>query len=170
MWLGRQNLSKSSTKKKLLLWSVLTWLVTQSAFFLMQYSLINIHSFGMPIDMIDKLFSISFIPPLPQYILSTASTATIMLVASLYFSEKFKNSKVTKALSQMGQLSLSLYIAHLVIGFALLESINRMHNQTIGFSLFSAFVFCSFAILFSMVWLKYFKYGPFEWLFRKVTA
>ncbi len=43
-------------------------------------------------------------------------------------------------------------------------------NQTINFSLFSALIFCVCGIVFSVIWLKYFKTGPLEWLFCKVAS
>jgi hypothetical protein len=41
------------------------------------------------------LFSTSIIPPLPQYIISAGSSAVVVLVACLYFSERFSESNKT---------------------------------------------------------------------------
>jgi uncharacterized protein len=43
-------------------------------------------------------------------------------------------------------------------------------NQTINFALLSALIFCICGIVFSVMWLKYFRTGPLEWLFRKVAS
>lgn len=170
MWLGRQDLAQNFIRNRLLLWSLLTWVVTEGGFYLIRAMLGDGSTIEMTSEEVKFLFSISIIPPLPQYIISAGSSATVVLVISLYFSEKFSGSKITKWLFQTGQLSLTLYIAHVIIGMGLLESIGRLNNQTIDFSLFSAIIFCVFGVVFSVVWLKYFKTGPLEWLFRKVAS
>ncbi|MFB0999273.1 MAG: DUF418 domain-containing protein [Colwellia sp.] len=39
-----------------------------------------------------------------------------------------------------------------------------------NFALLSALIFCICGIVFSVMWLKYFRTGPLEWLFRKVAS
>ncbi|MBA6339357.1 DUF418 domain-containing protein, partial [Colwellia sp. BRX8-7] len=75
-----------------------------------------------------------------------------------------------KWLCQTGQLSLTLYVAHVILGMGTLESMGLLINQTINFALLSALIFCICGIVFSVMWLKYFKTGPLEWLFRKVAS
>jgi uncharacterized protein len=67
-------------------------------------------------------------------------------------------------------LSLTLYVAHVILGMGTLESMGLLINQTINFALLSALIFCICGIVFSVMWLKYFKTGPLEWLFRKVAS
>jgi uncharacterized membrane protein YeiB len=62
-----------------------------------------------------------------------------------------------------------MFVAHVIIGTGLLESIGRLEDQAIGYSLFSALAFCICAIFFSVIRLKCFKVGPLEWGFRKVA-
>ena len=87
-----------------------------------------------------------------------------------YFSDRFPKSNINKWLYKTGQLSLTLYVAHVIVGMGILESIGRLENQTINFSLLSALIFCVCGIVFSVVWLKFFKTGPLEWIFRKVAS
>lgn len=170
MWLGRQNLSEIVTRKRLLVGSVFTLLVTEGSFYYLRAIIGSGSEFGMNPEEVMFLFSISIIPPLPQYMLSAGSSAVIVLLGSLYFSERFSESNITKWLYQTGQLSLTLYMAHVIIGMGLLESIGRLENQTIQFSFSCAFVFCLCGIIFSVCWLKFFKSGPLEWIFRKVAG
>jgi len=170
MWLGRLELSNDHIKRNLFLWSIIVWVITQSTFHLIQHSLFNIHSFGMSHETIEHLFSVSFIPPLPQYMISAASAATVVLATSLFFAEKFSKNKLTTALSKMGRLSLTLYITHAIIGLCLAKYVNQAYGFTITTSLLYAFLFCMLGILFSIFWLKYFRYGPLEWIFRKVAS
>lgn len=170
MWLGRQDLSKSVMRNKLLAWSLITLLATECGFYLIRLTIGDGSALEMTSEEVTFLFSTSIIPPLPQYIISAGSSAVVVLVACLYFSERFSESNINKWLYKTGQLSLTLYVAHVIIGMGILESIGRLENQTINFSLLSALIFCVCGIVFSVVWLKFFKTGPLEWIFRKVAS
>jgi uncharacterized protein len=170
MWLGRQDLSQSLIRNKLLAWSLITLLVTECSFYLIRATIGGGSALEMTYEEVIFLFSTSIIPPLPQYIISAGSSAVVVLVACLYFSERFSESNINKWLYKTGQLSLTLYVAHVIIGMGLLEAIGRLENQTINFSLLSALTFCICGIVFSVVWLKFFKTGPLEWIFRKVAS
>ncbi len=170
VWLGRQDLSQSLIRKKLLAGSLITLLVTECSFYLIRITIADGSVLEVTSEDVTFLFSTSIIPPLPQYIISAGSSAVVVLVVCLYFSERFSESNINKWLYQTGQLSLTLYVAHVIIGMGILESIGRLENQTINFSLLSALVFCVCGIVFSVVWLKFFKAGPLEWIFRKVAG
>lgn len=170
MWLGRQDLSQTLIRNRLLVGSLITLVVTECSFYLIRAILGDGSVLDMTSEEVIFLFSTSIIPPLPQYIISAGSSAVIVLVGSLYFSERFSESKINKWLYQTGQLSLTLYVAHVIIGMGILESIGRLENQTINFSLFCASIFCICGMVFSVVWLKFFKTGPLEWVFRKVAS
>jgi len=170
MWLGRQDLSNSLIRKKLLVGSITTLLVTEIGFYAIRSILGDGRSLEMSSEEVTFLFSTSIIPPLPQYMISAGSSAIIVLIGSLYFSEKFSESNISQWLCQTGKLSLTLYVAHVIIGMGILEFIGRLENQTINFSLFCALTFCACGMMFSVFWLKFFKTGPLEWFFRKVAS
>lgn len=170
MWLGRQDLSQKAIRKRFLLSSIVSLIVIESLFYIIKLSLGDGAALEMTNVEVEFLFSTSIIPPLPQYIISAGSSAVIVLIGCLYFSDKFPKNKIQKWLCQTGQLSLTLYVAHVILGMGTLESMGLLVNQTIDFSLFSALIFCVCGIAFSVIWLKYFKTGPLEWLFRKIAS
>ena len=170
MWLGRQDLSNHSIRNKLLVGSVITLIVVECLFYALRITIGDGSELGMTTEEVTFLLSTSIIPPLPQYIISAGSSAVILLVGCLYFSERFSESKIHKWLYQTGQLALTLYVAHVILGLGILESMGLLTNQTINFSLLSALIFCIGSMFFSVMWLKYFKVGPLEWLFRKVAS
>jgi uncharacterized protein len=169
MWLGRKDLSQPLIRNRLLIGSFIFWVVTEGGFYYIRKMLGDGSTLEMTSEEVKFLFSTSIIPPLPQYIISAGSTAIIVLVGCLYLSERFSESLINKWLCQTGQLSLTLYVAHVIIGMGVLESIGRLNNQTIDFSLLSTLVFCICGVGFSVIWLKYFKTGPLEWIFRKIA-
>lgn len=170
MWLGRQDLSQKAIRKRLLLVSVMSLGIIEGLFYIIRLTFSDDTVLKMTNDEVGFLFSTSIIPPLPQYIISAGSSAVIVLIGCLYFSDKFPESKLHKWLCQTGQLSLTLYVAHVILGMGILEYMGLLVNQTINFSLLSALIFCIFGVVFSVIWLKYFKTGPLEWLFRKVAS
>lgn len=170
MWVGRLELSQWMLRKQLLVGSLITLMITEFSFYFVKNTLGDGRAIEITTEEITFLFSTSVIPPLPQYIISACSSAVVILIVCLYFSERFSESYITKWLSQTGQLALTLYVAHVIIGMGFLEFIGRLENQTINFSLLSAMIFCIGGICFSIFWLKYFKHGPLEWLFRKISS
>jgi uncharacterized protein len=82
-----------------------------------------------------------------------------------------KLSWIHRALSAAGQLSLSNYLIQTVIsiflfygfGFALFAELERFQIALviIGIGLLQVF--------FSLLWLRYFRYGPIEWIWRSLV-
>lgn len=165
MWLARQDLKAKALRLKLaglaLLTLCLCELGSEALMWLFQAELSH--------EELEFLFSTTVIPPMPLYILSAASSAVLIIVACLFFSERFGNSRLQSWLSQTGQLSLSLYVAHVIIGMGTLEAFGYLKHQSIEFSLLSAVAFCLAGMVFSVIWLRYFKAGPLEALFRKLA-
>ncbi|MFT7089577.1 MAG: putative membrane protein YeiB [Glaciecola sp.] len=169
MWLGRQDLSLTFIRKKLFVGALIILVITECSFYYLRNMLDDAGGLAITAEEITFLFSTSIIPPLPQYIISATSSGVLVLITCLYLSERFSKRKVVKYLYQTGQLSLTLYIAHIIVGMGFLDSIGRLENQSIDFSLLSALIFCAGGIAFSAVWLKFFDLGPLEWVFRKLA-
>ncbi len=68
-----------------------------------------------------------------------------------------------------GQLALTVYVAHVVIGMGALESFGRLENQSLFFAVGSSCVFYALSMVFSVLWRKHFTLGPLEWCMRKLT-
>lgn len=72
----------------------------------------------------------------------------------------------------MGKLALTFYVAHVVVGMGLAEvfSGEALGGATASFSVGYALAFSLGCWLFALVWGRYFKAGPLEWIMRKVTG
>jgi uncharacterized membrane protein YeiB len=170
MWLGRQNLTATIVRKKILIWCLSIWGITELTFFAIRAVFGNGEGIGLTVEEMEFLFSTSIIPPMPQYVISAGSLAVVIIICCLYLSERFSESKLAIWLYKTGQLSLTLYVSHVIVGMGVLEAAGHLENQTIGFSLLSTLIFCIFGITLSVLWLKYFKTGPLEWFFRKIAS
>jgi len=107
---------------------------------------------------------------MPLYMLAAASWAIATIAICLHLGQRFGQSKLSKALSATGQLALTLYVAHVVLGLGILEAIDRLENQTLEFSVLAALTFCIVGIAFATIWLTRLKRGPLEIILRKLSG
>jgi uncharacterized membrane protein YeiB len=111
-------------------------------------------------------------PPLPLYMLNGISISVVIISGCILIAKKFPNWKLTQALKKTGQLALTFYVAHVVIGMGVVEVFGSKAYgaYSIQFSIIYALIFSLVCILFAEIWLKYKQSGPLEWLLRKITG
>lgn len=110
-------------------------------------------------------------PPLPIYMFNGIAIAFAIISASILIAKRFENNIIIDALNKTGQLALTFYVAHVIIGMGIVEAIDpaKMGNYSVEFSVVCALVFSLFCIIFAVIWRKYKTSGPLEWIMRKVT-
>jgi uncharacterized protein len=82
-----------------------------------------------------------------------------------------KRSSLFKYFEPVGKMALTNYISHSIISIAVFYGIGFGFAGKFGFTfliLYCSIVFI-FQIIFSILWLKEFKIGPLEWVWRKFT-
>ncbi|KQB04080.1 membrane protein [Vibrio metoecus] len=169
LWLARLDLTSSRVQRNLLVWSVIILIATEVGFYMLRFWAGDGTTLGMTKDEIDFLLSTSIIPPLPQYMLSAGSSAVIVLLACLKLSNARPASKLIGWISKTGQMTLTLYVAHVIVGMGSLEALGLLYNQSINVSLYAAVLFCVFSIIFSVLWLSRFPTGPLETIFKRLS-
>jgi uncharacterized protein len=98
--------------------------------------------------------------------LSLAYIAGIMLIWRSNLLPRF-----TRSLAAVGRMAFTNYLMHTLIcttlfyghGFGLFGKINRTGQFLI------VFLILAFQVWLSPLWLKHFRFGPFEWLWRSLT-
>jgi uncharacterized protein len=90
-------------------------------------------------------------------------------VIVLYLKELI--NKAVQLLAYVGKMSLSNYIFQAVVGVLLFYGFGLGLYRYLGstWSLMYGILFFALQIYVSKVWIKYFYYGPFEWLWRALT-
>lgn len=170
LWFGRQDLNNSTFIKKTIGISFGIFLLFKS----LSVLFITLLSNGDPSTTIEfsLIFGTSPMPPLPIYMLSGSSFAIFIISLCIFVSKKFKNHFIIKSLSKTGQLALSFYVAHVIIGMGLIELLGSelLGNYTLEFSVVYALIFSLGCILFAVFWLKYKTVGPLEWVMKKLTS
>jgi uncharacterized membrane protein YeiB len=110
-------------------------------------------------------------PPMPLYLLSAGGTAVVVISLCLSFSQRCPSATwILRPLASTGQLALTLYVAHVVVGMGLLELLGLLYEQTLPVALASALFFCVAGVAFATLWCRFAKQGPLEWAMRRITA
>lgn len=169
MWLAQLDLTSSRVQRNLLVWSFSVLIVTEVGFYMLRFWAADGTSTGMTKEEIGFLLSTSIIPPLPQYMLSAGSSAVIVLLACLRLSNARPESKLIGWISRTGQMTLTLYVAHVIVGMGSLEALGLLYDQSINVSLFAAVLFSVISIIFSVLWLSRFRTGPLEIIFKRLS-
>jgi uncharacterized membrane protein YeiB len=168
MILGRLDMSSPVIRRRVFAWGAGLAIAAE----LVSRTLIRILSTGAnPADreVITAIFGTKPMPPMPLYMIAGAGTACAVIAASIALGEKYGNSAWIRPFVATGQLALTLYVAHVVIGMGTLEAIGRLENQTLPFAVFASLLFCAAGVIFAHVWRKRFKRGPLEAVMRVLT-
>jgi uncharacterized protein len=168
-WFGKQDLYNDKFVKKTFWMSTVIFISIQ----VVSYLTISTLSEGNQETALEliEIFGTKPMPPLPIYMLTGTASSFAIISACILISKKFENSFIIDALNKTGQLALTLYVAHVIVGMGIIEFINpsKIGNYSIEFSVGYAIVFSLLCILFAVIWRKYKKSGPLEWAMRKIT-
>ncbi len=169
MWLGRQNIVDVRIRRRIMLVSLILLAGTE---LISREALICFGENGSGLSESDvlSLFGTKPMPPLPQYVLSAGSTAVLFIMLCVSLTSRFADASWVGTLCKTGQMSLTLYVAHVVIGMGFLESIGRLENQTIEFAVVGASLFNLSSVVFAYFWISKFRAGPLEQMFRKLSG
>jgi uncharacterized membrane protein YeiB/tRNA A-37 threonylcarbamoyl transferase component Bud32 len=170
MWLGRLNLQRRPIQYRLFWIAISVALAIEllSALNVMILSSIMAKSENFDYARMISLFGSTPWPPLPIFMLAAGSTAVVIVAVCLIASDRQRLRPVRSALADCGRLTVTLYVAHVVVGMGLLRMMGRLGGQTLSFALISAAIMNAVLIVFAVFWCRSFRRGPLEWLIWKV--
>lgn len=164
MWLGRLNFSLSKVRKNLLLFSLISMIISETFSFI----LIKITTPLLGIQIANSLFSTNPVPPNIFYVISSSSIAIIVIVLCIYFTEKFARKIITKILILTGQMSLTYYIGH-VFALIIFSYLGLIKDADLLKTLILSLSFYISAMCLSYFWKLHFTRGPIELIMRKYS-
>ncbi len=168
-WFGKQDLHNEKFIKKTFWVSTIIFIAIQ----VLSYLSISFLSEGNQdsAKALSEILGTNPMPPLPIYMCNGIAISFAIISACIMISKRFENSFIIDALNKTGQLALTFYVAHVIIGMGIVEAINpsEMGKYSIEFSVIYALGFSLLCIVFAVIWRKYKKTGPLEWLMRKIT-
>ncbi len=168
MWLGRTDLRDPIWRRTLAIRAAIVIVVTELAAWIL------LGPKGSSLDEIDErswrwLFSVEPIPPLPLYLLAGAATAVLVICGSIWLGDHLPK-RVSEPLVSTGQLALTIYLAHVLVGMVLLDLFGRLEHQTLAWAMTTGLAFCALAIICSWAWRRRYDRGPLEALMRRVAG
>ena len=168
MALGRLPVTDPGVRRRVFAWGAATAILAEAASFLS----IRLLDAGAEPALRDlgALLGTKPMPPVPLYMLAGAGTACAVIAALVEVGERFPEAAWLRPLVATGELALTLYVAHVVVGMGALEAAGRLENQTLPFSLVCSAVFGVLAVAFAHLWRQRFPRGPLEALMRRLTA
>lgn len=164
MWMGRKRWFDKENRSKLMLYSLSGTVVIETISFL----LVKMTSSVLDKEAAYYFFGTKPMPPTMLYVFSGICSAVSLIAICLYVVDKFEHSFLTQAVINTGQLSLSHYIGHVVLGLGLLETAGYLENGNISFAIAYGVVYFMIAVAFSYGWRKWMKQGPLELIMRKL--
>ena len=115
------------------------------------------------------LLSTAPLPPTPAFVVGGAALASVAIALACELVVSLPGV-ARRPLVATGQLALTLYIAHVIVGLGVLEALGRLEGQTLPFAVGSALTFCAASALFAVLWHRRFARGPVEALMRRISG
>ncbi len=169
-WFGKQDLKSDQFIKKAFWISSIAFTVIQ----ILSHLLILFLSEGNKqiTSELSEIIGTNPMPPLPIYMFNGIAISISIISACIIIGKRLSTNKLLLALNKTGQLALTFYVAHVIIGMGIIETINpeKMGNYPIEFSVAYALAFSLLCVLFATYWLKSRENGPLEWIMKKIIG
>ena len=168
MWLGRQRLSDPVLRKKILFAGIGVVAFAEGiSRMVFHLSISGLRIFNA--DVLLMWFAIEPWDPMPLFLLSAGGTALIVVSFSISIAQKWGNRRWILPFVSVGQLSLTLYVAHIVVGSIVLKAMKGLDLAPHLFPIWGTTLFYLLALLFSPLWKRHFLTGPLEGLMRRFS-
>ncbi|NIO07998.1 MAG: DUF1624 domain-containing protein [Deltaproteobacteria bacterium] len=169
VWLGRKDLTEPRFRRKILIASLVAVLITEAAseiFFQMSPSEWRLRR----LVGLEPWFDIDPWEPMPLFFVSGAGSAIIGISLCIVLAEKLKNAKWLLPFVVMGQTTLTLYVAHTLLGAVIVWFMNYLELETELFPAWGTLVYLAGALYFCRWWNKVYKRGPLELVMGRYLA
>ncbi len=168
MWLGRLDLADRRVSRR-----VLTTAVTVAVAAEFTSRWVVSYFLARPIDGLDAetvgaLFGTESMPALPLFLLAAGGTATAVIALCVRVAKR--GTQMWQPLVATGQMALTWYFAHILLGLGLLVALGRVGTESLAMAAGYGLLFFALAVILSWGWKAKFRHGPLEWLMRKVAG
>jgi uncharacterized membrane protein YeiB len=168
LWLGRQDLLDMEWLKKILkMFTILSVLGIVIFFILDFFSYYHPHHFSIKEK---DFFQLGPMPPGPLYSLISLSSGIIIIVICQLVSLNGKWLRHLMPLVYTGQIALTVYSLHILLGMWLLEIISETQDPSDQLAGWVTLVFYLLSVVFAVLWRKRFEKGPVDFLMRKICG
>jgi len=169
IWLGRRDLTSRDFRKKMIFLSIGAVIVSEAAAWLF----FRVYTSEWRLGWVESLapwLQIDAWEPMPLFCLSGAGGAIIMISICMILTEKLASAKWLPPLVAVGQSTMTLYVAHTLVGSIVLLVMDQFELAYPLFAVWGTLAYFSVATLFCYYWNRRFKRGPLELLMRRFLA
>jgi uncharacterized membrane protein YeiB len=166
MWLGRLDLSDRRTGGRVFFAAAIIAVVTEViSRFLVSHFLAR----GLDAETAEALFGTESMPALPLFLLAAGATATAVIALCVQVTTAWPG-RAWRPLVAMGQLALTWYFAHIVLGLGTLVALGVVGTESLPTAASYGLFFFSLALLLSWAWKSLFRHGPLEAIMRRIAG
>ncbi len=166
MWLGRLDLTDPKINRRLFVAAVAVAVGAELlSRTLLSYWFTEANT-GVDRETLVALFGTQSVPALPLFLLAAGGTAVAVIALCVRLGQICPRP-VLQPLVAMGQMALTWYFAHIVIGLGALEEAGMVGTETLPVAAAYGLGFFIVAVLLSWIYKRRFRSGPLEWLMRK---
>jgi uncharacterized membrane protein YeiB len=166
MWFGRRDLRDAAVRTRFLFGAVGLVVVAELA----SRAAVHLATPRIGREEAVFLFGTTSMPPLPLFLLSAVGTAVAVIAASVAVAERFPLALVVRALVATGQLAFTWYVGHIFIGLGMVIALGLTETRPLPAGVATGLGFFTVAAVLSLAWRRWFRYGPLEWLMRRVAG
>lgn len=165
IWLARTNLSGHRTQLLMLGSGTILMLIAAMTADILRPLL------GALDPELADLATTSPMPPTFLYITTGIGAGLVTLSLCLLATRTVTApGRLLGAITASGRQTLTLYIAHILIGMGTLEALGLIGGQSMDHALLASLTFCVSALLFSHFWWRRWSRGPLEALMRRLAG
>ena len=165
MWIGRRDLRDPGTRRRLMLAGALVWVSAELLAAGLE-ALAVVESW--PPELV-AILTTGWSPD-PLYVVAASGTSALAIGLCQELVERAGADRL-RALISAGQLSLSLYILHALVGVGIPRWLMDLEDATPWRPLMLWWLgFCVLAVLAAYAWRRRFSRGPLEWIMRKLCG
>lgn len=169
MWLGRIDLTESRTGLRVALAAFGVAVSAEFASRLLVTQLLAHPADGLDAETVKALFGTESMPALPLFLLAAGGTATAVIALCVRVSTAWP-SRAWRPLVAAGQMALTWYFAHIVVGLGLLVALGIAGTEPLPVAAGYGCLFFAGAVLASSAWKSVSRQGPLEWAMRRVSG
>ncbi len=170
IWVGRTDFKQRRARKRIFITSLSIFVVTKA----ISLVLVSFFTSLSPADAEEIYLTLGTLPmpPLLFYMISSSSLAVTLITLSIAITEKYPDKLLIRQIINTGQLALSNYFIHVVVGMLSIWAIfGKLEKAfSVEFTFAYATIFNVIIVMFSHYWRGKYKRGPLEYLMRKITG
>ncbi len=168
MWLGRTDLRDPAWRRRIVVWCLTAVVAVEG----LAWAILGpkgSRAEELPDEAWQWLFSVEMLPPMPLYLVAGIATACLVIIGSIWLGDHV-SARITTPIVHTGQLALTLYVAHVIIGMGVLETMGRLEDQSLVYIVVASLIFCAASIAWSTWWRRRHQRGPLEWVMRRLAG